>query len=171
MDGSTLARRLLDRRHRARTSSMRRAPFRDAAALVFDRDADRQVVFETMDWEHPGRQALLGAQPVAHRAVGAARGRARRGSDSGDVQRRRRRRCARCPTALRAEARRLRRVADRVRAARLLARSTSPRPTATKGRALAWRARAARARARRGDGRRRQLQRSSRCWSSPARRW
>ena len=30
--------------------------YRDAAALVFDRDADRQVVFETMDWEHPGRQ-------------------------------------------------------------------------------------------------------------------
>jgi hypothetical protein len=30
--------------------------YRDATALVFDRDADRQVVFETMDWEHPGRQ-------------------------------------------------------------------------------------------------------------------
>jgi hypothetical protein len=29
--------------------------YRDATALVFDRDADRQVVFETMDWEHPGR--------------------------------------------------------------------------------------------------------------------
>ena len=29
---------------------------RHAAALVFDRDVDRQVVFETMDWEHPGRQ-------------------------------------------------------------------------------------------------------------------
>ena len=28
-----------------------------AAALVFDRDADRQVMFETMDWEHPGRKA------------------------------------------------------------------------------------------------------------------
>jgi len=30
--------------------------YRDSTALVFDRDADRQVVFETMDWEHPGRQ-------------------------------------------------------------------------------------------------------------------
>jgi len=30
--------------------------YRDAAALIFDRDADRQVIFETMDWEHPGRQ-------------------------------------------------------------------------------------------------------------------
>src|SRR5215831_12145421 len=32
-------------------------PYRHAAALVFDRDADRQVMFETMDWEHPGRKA------------------------------------------------------------------------------------------------------------------
>jgi hydroxymethylpyrimidine pyrophosphatase-like HAD family hydrolase len=32
-------------------------PYRHAAALVFDRDADRQVIFETMDWDHPGRQA------------------------------------------------------------------------------------------------------------------
>ena len=30
--------------------------YRHAAALVFDRDARRQIVFETMDWEHPGRQ-------------------------------------------------------------------------------------------------------------------
>ena len=30
--------------------------YRDATALVFDRDADRQVVFETMDWDHPGRR-------------------------------------------------------------------------------------------------------------------
>src|SRR5436853_504760 len=29
----------------------------DAVPLVFDRDADRQVMFETMDWEHPGRKA------------------------------------------------------------------------------------------------------------------
>src|SRR4030095_11795355 len=27
---------------------------RHAAALVFDRDFDRQVVYETMDWAHPG---------------------------------------------------------------------------------------------------------------------
>jgi Cof subfamily protein (haloacid dehalogenase superfamily) len=56
MDGSRFARRLLDRDiARAVLDSTRR--FRDAAALVFDRDADRQVMFETMDWEHPGRKA------------------------------------------------------------------------------------------------------------------
>jgi len=56
MDGSRLARRLLDR-HIARAVLEATRPFRDAAALVFDRDADRQVMFETMDWEHPGRKA------------------------------------------------------------------------------------------------------------------
>jgi len=56
MDGSRFARRLLDRDiARAVLDSTR--PFRHAAALVFDRDADRQVMFETMDWEHPGRKA------------------------------------------------------------------------------------------------------------------
>jgi Cof subfamily protein (haloacid dehalogenase superfamily) len=56
MDGSRVARRLLDRQiARAVLDSTR--PFREAAALVFDRDADRQVMFETMDWEHPGRKA------------------------------------------------------------------------------------------------------------------
>jgi Cof subfamily protein (haloacid dehalogenase superfamily) len=56
MDGSTFAKRLLDRGvARSVLSSTR--PFRHAAALVFDRDADRQVIFETMDWEHPGRKA------------------------------------------------------------------------------------------------------------------
>jgi HAD superfamily hydrolase (TIGR01484 family) len=54
-DGSTLARRLLDRGV-ARQVLHAMQDYRDAAALVFDRDADRQVVFETMDWEHPGRQ-------------------------------------------------------------------------------------------------------------------
>jgi Cof subfamily protein (haloacid dehalogenase superfamily) len=56
MDGSTFARRLLDR-HVARSVLDSTRPFRHAAALVFDRDADRQVIFETMDWEHPGRKA------------------------------------------------------------------------------------------------------------------
>jgi len=56
MDGSTFARRLLDR-HVARSVLESTKPFRDAAALVFNRDADRQVMFETMDWEHPGRKA------------------------------------------------------------------------------------------------------------------
>ena len=55
MDGVTLARRLLDR-HVARGLLDRTRGHRDAAALIFDRDADRQVVFETMDWEHPGRK-------------------------------------------------------------------------------------------------------------------
>jgi hypothetical protein len=55
MDGSTFARRLLDRRVARRVLHAMR-DYRDATALVFNRDADRQVVFETMDWEHPGRQ-------------------------------------------------------------------------------------------------------------------
>ena len=56
MNGARVARRLLDRETaRAVLDSTR--PFREAAALVFDRDADRQVMFETMDWEHPGRKA------------------------------------------------------------------------------------------------------------------
>lgn len=55
MDGSTLARRLLDRRV-ARGVLERTRPHRDSAALIFDRDAARQVVYETMDWDHPGRR-------------------------------------------------------------------------------------------------------------------
>jgi len=56
MDGSRVARRLLDRQI-ARAVLDATRPFRELAALVFDRDADRQVMFETMDWEHPGRKA------------------------------------------------------------------------------------------------------------------
>ncbi len=55
MDGSTLARRLLDR-DVARTVLDATRPYRDAAALIFDRDADRQFVYESMDWEHSGRK-------------------------------------------------------------------------------------------------------------------
>jgi Cof subfamily protein (haloacid dehalogenase superfamily) len=55
MAGSTLARRLLDR-DVARAVLAATEPFRDAAALIFDRDAERQVVFETMDWEQPNRK-------------------------------------------------------------------------------------------------------------------
>jgi Cof subfamily protein (haloacid dehalogenase superfamily) len=55
MDGTTLARRLLSR-DVARRVLARTRPYRDAAALVFDRDEGRQIVFETMDWEHPGRK-------------------------------------------------------------------------------------------------------------------
>jgi Cof subfamily protein (haloacid dehalogenase superfamily) len=55
MDGTTLARRLLDRSVALRVLHVTR-PFRDSAALIFDRDAERQVVFETMDWEQPNRK-------------------------------------------------------------------------------------------------------------------
>ena len=56
MDGSRRALRLLDRAV-ARVVLEATRPYRHTAALVFDRDADRQVMFETMDWEHPGRKA------------------------------------------------------------------------------------------------------------------
>jgi Cof subfamily protein (haloacid dehalogenase superfamily) len=55
MDGSTRARRLLDK-NVARTVLDANAGHRAATALVFDRDVHGQIVFETMDWSHPGRQ-------------------------------------------------------------------------------------------------------------------
>ena len=55
MDGSTRARRLLDK-NVARTVLDANAAHRSAAALVFDRDVHGQIVFETMDWTHPGRK-------------------------------------------------------------------------------------------------------------------
>jgi Cof subfamily protein (haloacid dehalogenase superfamily) len=55
MDGTVLARRLLDRRIAQGVLDATR-PFRDHAALVFDRDESNQIVFETMNWEHPGRK-------------------------------------------------------------------------------------------------------------------
>jgi len=55
MDGTVLARRLLDRRI-ARDVLEATRPFRDHAALIFDRDESNQIVFETMNWEHPGRK-------------------------------------------------------------------------------------------------------------------
>lgn len=55
MDGRTLARRLLNREVARAVLDVTR-PHRDAAALIFDRDTDRQVVFETMDWEQPNRK-------------------------------------------------------------------------------------------------------------------
>ncbi len=55
MDGSTHARRLLDRSVAEAVLGATRQ-FRDAAALIFDRDADRQIVFETMDWDQPNRK-------------------------------------------------------------------------------------------------------------------
>src|SRR5687767_1961956 len=56
MDGLTLARRLL-RCDVARMVLDATRPFRDAAALIFDRDMERQIIFESMDWAHPGRKA------------------------------------------------------------------------------------------------------------------
>ena len=55
MDGTVLARRLLDRGV-AETVLAATLPYRDHAALIFDRDGANQIVFETMNWEHPGRK-------------------------------------------------------------------------------------------------------------------
>src|ERR1041384_2144682 len=55
MDGTRLARRFLAREIARRVLDATR-PYRDAAALIFDRDTERQIVFESMDWEHPGRK-------------------------------------------------------------------------------------------------------------------
>jgi Cof subfamily protein (haloacid dehalogenase superfamily) len=55
MEGAVLARRLLDRRV-ADAVLAATYPYRDHAALIFDRDEANQIVFETMNWEHPGRK-------------------------------------------------------------------------------------------------------------------
>jgi Cof subfamily protein (haloacid dehalogenase superfamily) len=55
MDGATRVRRLLDR-HVARQVLDATRAHRDHAVLVFDRDAARQIVFETMDWTDPARE-------------------------------------------------------------------------------------------------------------------
>ena len=55
-DGSTLARRLMPRDVAHAILASTRS-FRDAAALIFDREEERQIVFESMDWTHPGRKA------------------------------------------------------------------------------------------------------------------
>ena len=55
MDGSTRARRLLDK-NVARIVLDANVGHRAATALVFDRDVHGQIVFETMDWSHPGRK-------------------------------------------------------------------------------------------------------------------
>jgi Cof subfamily protein (haloacid dehalogenase superfamily) len=75
MDGRTLARRLL-RRDVARRLLEATREFRDAAAVVFDRDRDQQILFETMDWEHPGRkgywkrnQSLIAHAPSLEEAL------------------------------------------------------------------------------------------------------
>jgi len=55
MDGEVLARRLLDRGVARGVLGATRS-YRDAAALIFDREAG-QLVFETMDWDQPNRKA------------------------------------------------------------------------------------------------------------------
>ena len=55
MDGRILARRLLDRQVALAVLDATRG-YRDHAALIFDRDESNQIVFETMNWEHPGRK-------------------------------------------------------------------------------------------------------------------
>ncbi len=54
-DGTTLARRLLDRDVARRVLEATR-DFRDHTAVIFDRDEARQIIFESMDWTHPNRQ-------------------------------------------------------------------------------------------------------------------
>jgi Cof subfamily protein (haloacid dehalogenase superfamily) len=56
IEGITLARRLLDRGVARRVLGTT-PDFRTAAAVIFDRDEERQIVYESMDWEHPGRKA------------------------------------------------------------------------------------------------------------------
>jgi Cof subfamily protein (haloacid dehalogenase superfamily) len=55
-DGSTVIRRLLDRHVAGAVLAATRA-FRDCAAVIFDRDEARQIMYESMDWEDPGRKA------------------------------------------------------------------------------------------------------------------
>ena len=56
MDGTVIARRLLDRTVARQVLDSTRS-YREAAALIFDRDEAGQVVFESMDWELPARKA------------------------------------------------------------------------------------------------------------------
>jgi Cof subfamily protein (haloacid dehalogenase superfamily) len=75
MTGAVLARRLLDRRVAEAVLDATR-PYRDHTALIFDRDETNQIVFETMNWEHPGRknywlrnQHLIGQTVPLERAL------------------------------------------------------------------------------------------------------
>jgi Cof subfamily protein (haloacid dehalogenase superfamily) len=56
MDGRTLARRLLNRAVARRILESTRH-FREHSAVIFDRDAARQIIFESMDWTHPNRRS------------------------------------------------------------------------------------------------------------------
>ncbi len=58
MDGGTVARRLLGR-DAARLVLEATAQHRTCAALIFDRDHADQIVFESMDWNLPGRKGYF----------------------------------------------------------------------------------------------------------------
>jgi Cof subfamily protein (haloacid dehalogenase superfamily) len=55
VEGLTLMRRLLPRETAVAVLEGTRA-FEDSVAVVFDRQDDRQIVFERMDWAHPHRK-------------------------------------------------------------------------------------------------------------------
>jgi 5-amino-6-(5-phospho-D-ribitylamino)uracil phosphatase len=54
-DGVTLMRRVLQRETARRVLAATRA-FEESVAVVFDRQDERQIVFERMDWTHPHRR-------------------------------------------------------------------------------------------------------------------
>ena len=58
MDGSTIARRLLGR-DAARSVLEATVDHRTCAALIFDRDHADQIVYESMDWNLPGRKGYF----------------------------------------------------------------------------------------------------------------
>ena len=72
-DGTTLMRHMLPR-DTARRVLEGISGFDDSVALVFDRDDERQIVFEHMDWTHPNRKGyyernkayIAAASPLVH---------------------------------------------------------------------------------------------------------
>lgn len=136
-DGGVLARRLLDRGV-ARGVLDATRPHREAAALIFDRDAGGQIVFENMDWDVPNRKAYwLRNQRLIERAVpleGALVEDPIQVMFNGEVEA-----MAQLADALRAEAREYAVSLTEYRH-RDFSLIDITAPTATKGRALAWRA-------------------------------
>ena len=90
-DGTTRLRHLLDR-DVARDVLAGTAAYEDSVALVFDRapsDEERQILFERMDWDHPNRRGYFEKNQAFIGAASPLAGALDRGSDPGDVQRRR----------------------------------------------------------------------------------
>ena len=140
MDGSTRApasARQKCRAHGARCQRRRIAP---SAALVFDRDSHGQIVFETMDWTHPGRKGYWARnKSLIARSVpledALVEDPIQVMFNGGFMAMRA------LVEVIRAQAHAVDRVAHRVRASATSRWSTSPVRTATKGHALAsWRA-------------------------------